>query len=67
MLELLSLIPGIGSLIENVTKGIFDAKVRLVQIRTGADRDVAIKMVSAANIQATRIRHACRSSPIVNS
>lgn len=47
-LALLSAIPGIGSIIQGIEKTFFDAKVRLVQIRTGADVTVATQMVSAA-------------------
>lgn len=52
MLELLSMIPILGKIVTGVSQSWFNAKVRLVQARTGADRDVAVKMVSATAIQA---------------
>jgi hypothetical protein len=52
MLALLSLIPGIGSVIQAVLGGMFDAKVKIVQAQTGADRDKAVALVHAAEVEA---------------
>lgn len=41
----LSLIPGIGNFIVNAEKVFFDAKVRLVSIRTGADVNIATQLI----------------------
>ncbi|HEY6021659.1 MAG TPA: hypothetical protein VIY48_17855 [Candidatus Paceibacterota bacterium] len=48
MLALLGLIPGVLSLIQFVTGKVFDAKVAIIQARTGANRDVAVELVKAA-------------------
>lgn len=52
MLEFLSLIPGLGKIIDTVVNGWFNAKVRMYQAKTGTDRDVAVAAIQAANIQA---------------
>jgi hypothetical protein len=52
MLALLGLIPGMMSLIQGVTGAIFDAKVKITQAKTGADRDTAVALVHAAEVEA---------------
>lgn len=52
MLALLSLIPGIGTVIQAVMTAIFDAKVKITQAKTGADRDAAVAMLKAAEVEA---------------
>lgn len=52
MLALLSLIPGIGSVIQAVLGGMFDAKVKIIQAQTGADRDKAVEMLKTAQVEA---------------
>jgi len=51
MFALIGLIPGFLNLFTTIAGKAFDAKVSIVQARTGADRDVAIKMVQAAAAQ----------------
>lgn len=48
MFALLSLIPGVASVAEGISKAWFDTKVRLVTARIGGDRDVAVSLVEAA-------------------
>lgn len=48
MLPFLAAIPIIGNVITGVTSAVFDAKVRIVQARTGAERDKAVEIVKAA-------------------
>lgn len=48
MLALIGLIPGAITAIQFIIGKVFDAKVAIVQARTGASRDVAIAMVQAA-------------------
>lgn len=55
MLAFLAAIPGlrwIGDVVNNITTSWFNAKVRMVQARIGGDRDVAVKLVTAASVQA---------------
>lgn len=52
MLALLGLIPGFMSLISGVTSAIFDAKVKIIQAKTGADKDTAVALARAAEIEA---------------
>lgn len=52
MLALLSLIPGIGAVIQAVLGGMFDAKVKIVQAQTGADVEKARSLVQLAQTQA---------------
>jgi hypothetical protein len=47
-LALIGLIPGLMTLINGFTSSYFNAKVSIYQAKTGADRDVAVKMVQAA-------------------
>lgn len=52
MLAFLSLIPGLGTVIQSVIGAIFDAKVKITQAKIGGDRDVAVQLVRAAEAQA---------------
>jgi len=52
MLALLSLIPGIGTVVQGILGALFDAKVRIVQAKTGADRDAAVGLLKAAEVEA---------------
>lgn len=52
MLALLSLIPGIGTVIQSVVSALFDAKVKIMQAKTGADRDTAVAILKAAEVEA---------------
>jgi hypothetical protein len=52
MLAILGLIPGALSLIQFAIGKVFDAKVAIVQARTGATRDVAIELVKSAAVEA---------------
>jgi hypothetical protein len=52
MLALLSLIPGIGTVIQSVLGAVFDAKVKITQAKTGADRDTAVALLKAAEVEA---------------
>lgn len=52
MLALLSLIPGIGTVIQAVMTAVFDAKVKITQAKTGTDRDAAVAMLRAAEVEA---------------
>jgi hypothetical protein len=48
---ILALIPGLSTLVSSVTTAFFNAKVQITQARIGGDRDVAVKLVSAAAAQ----------------
>lgn len=48
MLAFLSLIPGIGTLISTIVSAVFNAKVQIMQAKTGADQAVATKLIQAA-------------------
>lgn len=52
MLAFLSLIPGLGTVIQSVISTLFDAKVKIMQARTGADRDTAVSLLKAAEVEA---------------
>jgi hypothetical protein len=52
MLAFLSLIPGLGQVIQAVLGGMFDAKVKIIQAQTGADRDKAVEMLKTAQVEA---------------
>jgi len=52
MLALLSLIPGIGTVIQAIVAAVFDAKVKIKQAQTGADRDAVVAMLRTAEIEA---------------
>lgn len=52
MLAFLSLIPGLGQVIQAVLGGMFDAKVRIIQAQTGADRDKAVELLKTAQVEA---------------
>lgn len=52
MLAFLSLIPGLSTLVQSIVSAVFDAKVKITQARIGGDRDVAVKLVQAAEAQA---------------
>lgn len=52
MLAFLSLIPGIGAAINAIVSAVFNAKVKITQAKIGGDRDVAVKLVQAAEAQA---------------
>lgn len=43
-----AMIPGIGNIVTSLTNSFFNAKVAMVQARTGADASVASQLVSAA-------------------
>jgi hypothetical protein len=47
-MTLLGLIPGLSSLVQNVTTAWFNTKVQLASARLGVDRDVAVAMLKAA-------------------
>lgn len=51
-LALLNAIPGISSLVSSVTNSFFNAKVQIVQAKTGADRDAAIALLKTAETEA---------------
>lgn len=51
MLAFLGAIPIIGQIITAFTTAMFNAKVKLVQARTGADLGVAVEMVKASALQ----------------
>lgn len=48
MLAFLSSLPIIGQIVISITSAFFNAKVSLVQARIGGDKEVAVKLVSAA-------------------
>ncbi len=48
---LLGVIPGLSTAATAITTAIFNAKVKMVTARVGGDRDVAIKLVTAAATQ----------------
>ena len=48
---LLGMIPGLAGIIERMQGKYYDTKVRLVSARLGVDRDVAVKMLSAAAVE----------------
>jgi len=48
MLSLLSLIPGLSTLIQSIVTAFFNAKVQITQAKIGGDRDVAVQIVQAA-------------------
>lgn len=48
MLALLSLIPGLSTLISSIVTAVFNAKVSITQAKIGGDRDVAVQLVQAA-------------------
>jgi hypothetical protein len=52
MLALLGIIPGLTTAVTAFFTARFNAKVQVVQAQTGADRDVAVKLVQAAQLQA---------------
>ena len=52
LLALLNAIPGISALVNGVVKSVFDAKVQIVQAKTGADRDTAIALAKSAATEA---------------
>ncbi len=52
MLALLGSLPVLGTLIQFVVGKVFDSKVAITQARLGADRDVAVAAVKAAETQA---------------
>lgn len=52
MLALLSLIPGLSTLVSSIVTSVFNAKVSITQARVGGDRDVAVRLVQAAEQQA---------------
>lgn len=52
LLALLNAIPGISSLVNGVVKSVFDAKVQIVQAKTGADKEVAVELVKKAAAEA---------------
>jgi hypothetical protein len=51
MLALLSLIPGLSTLISSIVTAVFNAKVSITQAKIGGDRDVAVQLVKAAASQ----------------
>lgn len=52
MLAFLSLIPGLSTLVSSIVTSVFNAKVSITQARIGGDRDVAVRLVQAAEAQA---------------
>lgn len=52
MLAFLSLIPGLSTLVQSIVTAVFNAKVQITQARIGGDRDVAVRLVQAAEAQA---------------
>lgn len=52
MLALLSLIPGLGAVIQAVVGAVFDAKVKIKQAQIGADRDTVVAMLRSAEVEA---------------
>jgi len=63
--SLISVIPGVTTLLTTVSEKAFDARVKLTQAKTGADRDVAIEIVRAATkeeeLSTTRLQVAAGS------
>lgn len=49
---LLALIPGLNTLVSSITTSFFNAKVQITQAKIGGDRDVAVRLVQAAEAQA---------------
>lgn len=47
-MALLAAIPGIGGIVTAITTALFNAKVEITKAKTGADRDVAVRLVQAA-------------------
>ena len=52
LLALINAIPGISALVNGVVKSVFDAKVQIVQAKTGADRDTAVALAKSAATEA---------------
>lgn len=52
ILALLNAIPAFAGIVNSITTGWFNAKVQIVQAKTGADRDVAVALVKAAATEA---------------
>jgi len=49
--SLLGLIPGLEGLASTILTKAFDAKVKMFQARTGADRDVAVEALRSASLE----------------
>lgn len=52
MLAWLAIIPGLGTVIQAIVGAVFDARVKITQAKTGADRDAVVAMLRSAEVEA---------------